>query len=223
MGQKIINFLAFYEEIDVDICLQLVYNVKIILMIGGNTMLTDKEKQIIDEKMGFIKKTIKGLKHYDDPVKLAIEIDNWVKDISFFYDKLVPDGVDPSKIFYRIDPSKRPKEGQIAYINLRRGYPKEARDGHWCYILKDYGSKYIIIPSTSIKEYSSPCNTTCEMDIIDNTPNGTSRLHFSDTRSIDAMRVNTKVNPNFYDVKTPRKEIIDNLMKSMLDVGEDEC
>lgn len=61
------------------------------------------------------------------------------------------------------------------------------------------------------------------MDIIDNTPNGTSRLHFSDTRSIDAMRVNTKVNPNFYDVKTPRKEIIDNLMKSMLDVGEDEC
>lgn len=118
-GQKIINFLAFYEEIDVDICLPLVYNVKIILMIGGNTMLTDKEKQIIDEKMGFIKKTIKGLKHYDDPVKLAIEIDNWVKDISFFYDKLVPDGVDPSKTFYRIDPSKRPKEGQIAYINLR--------------------------------------------------------------------------------------------------------
>lgn len=61
------------------------------------------------------------------------------------------------------------------------------------------------------------------MDIMDNTLNGTSRLHFSDTRSVDAMRVNTKVNPNFYDVKTPRKAIIDNLIKSMLDVGEEEC
>ena len=168
-------------------------------------------------------KKIRRRQNYDDPVKLAKEIDNWVKDISFFYDKLVPDGVDPSKTFYRIDPSRRPKEGQIAYINLRRGYPKEARDGHWCYILKDYGSKYVVIPSTSIKGYSSACNSTCEMDILDDTPNGISRLHFSDIRSIDVMRVNTKVTPNLYDVRTPRKEIMDDLLRSMLDVVEDEC
>lgn len=35
-------------------------------------MLTEKEKQIIDQKMGFVKKTIKSLEHYDNPVKLAI-------------------------------------------------------------------------------------------------------------------------------------------------------
>ncbi len=180
-------------------------------------MLTEKEKQIIDQKMGFVKKTIKSLEHYDNPVKLAIEIDRWISDLAHFYNKLVPDGVNPSKVYYKISPSKRPKEGQIAYVNLRRGYPKEARDVHWCYILKDYGSKYIIIPSTSIKPDSSPCNPDCEMDIEDNTPAKRSRLHFADTRSIDAMRINTIADPNFYDVLTEREKIIRNFSKSMLD------
>lgn len=185
-------------------------------------MLTDKEKQIIDKKMGFVKKTIKSLKHYDNPVKLATEIDKWISDLAYFYNELVPDGVNPSKIYYKVTASKRPREGQIAYINLRRGYPKEAWDGHWCYILKDYGSKYIIIPSTSIKGDSAPCNPDCEMDIESEMPYGMSRLHFADTRSIDAMRINTLVEPNFYDVKTPRKDIINNLVKSMLDIEEKE-
>lgn len=184
--------------------------------------MTDNEKKIIDQKMGFVKKTLKSLQHYDNPVKLAIEIDNWIRELAFFYNELVSDGDNPSKVYYRINASKRPHEGQIAYINLRRGYPKEAMDGHWCYILKDYGSKYIVIPSTSIKKDSSPCNPDCEMDILDNTSNGISRLHFADTRSIDAMRVNTKKQPNFYDVKTPRKDIINNFSKSMLDVVENE-
>ena len=46
-GQKIINFPSDSKDFNVDIYLTLVYNGKIILMIGGNTMLTDKEKQII--------------------------------------------------------------------------------------------------------------------------------------------------------------------------------
>ena len=40
-------------------------------------MLTDNEKKIIDEKMGYIKRTIKGLQNYDNPCKLADEIDKW--------------------------------------------------------------------------------------------------------------------------------------------------
>lgn len=30
-------------------------------------MLSDNEKKFIDAKIGFIKKTIKGLQHYDNP------------------------------------------------------------------------------------------------------------------------------------------------------------
>lgn len=200
-------------------CLFIVYNIFNHSNKREESMLSDKDNEIIDQKMGYIKKSIKNLKHYDNPVKLAIEIDKWICDLSFFYNNLVHDNTNSANTYYKIPPSNRPREGQLAYIDLRRGYPKEARDVHWCYILKDYGSKYIIIPSTSIKYNSSPCNTDCEMDIADNTPNGTSRLHFADTRSIDIMRVNTTVQPNFYDVTTPRKCIIDNFIKSVLDTS----
>ena len=116
-------------------------------------LLTDNEKKIIDEKMGYIKRTIKGLQNYDNPCKLADEIDKWLYELA--------------------------------------GYPKETFDDHWCYILKDYGTKYLIIPTTSIKVDSGECNPLYEMDIIDKTPVGRSRLHFTkisrpdiDTREI---------------------------------------
>lgn len=173
--------------------------------------MTEEEKQHIDKKIGYIKKTIKGLKHYDDPVKLVDEIDKWLYELSYFYNTIVKDGDDPSKIIYNIRPKLRPKEGQIAYINLRRGYPKETFDDHWCYILKDYGTKFLIIPSTSIKKDSAPCNELYEMDIIDKTPNGKSRLQFTDIRSIDIMRICQSLEPNYYDVITDRQKIFDKL------------
>ena len=87
-------------------------------MIGGITMLTDTEKQFIDQKMGYIKKTIKGLQHYDDPCKLADEIDKWLKEVAFFHNKIVKDGENPSSVIYNIPPSQRPKEGQIHILIL---------------------------------------------------------------------------------------------------------
>lgn len=182
-------------------------------MIGENIM-TEDEKLLIDKKIGFIKKTIKGLKHYDTPVKLADEIDKWLQELAYFHNKIVKDGQNPSEVIYNLPPSERPKEGQIAYINLRRGYPKETYDDHWCYILKDYGTKYLIIPTTSIKTDSAPCNPLYEMDIIDKTPAGKSRLQFTDMRSIDIMRVCRSIHPNFYDVITDRK----NILQKFLDV-----
>lgn len=179
-------------------------------------MLSDDEKKIIDTKIGFIKKSIKGLQHYDNPCKLADEIDKWLYEVSYFYNNIVKDGQNPSNVLYNLPPSERPKEGQIAYINLRRGYPKETYDDHWCYILKDYGSKYLIIPTTSIKPDSSKCNQLYEMDIIDKTPLGKSRLHFTDVRSIDIMRVCRSVNPNKYDVITDRKDILKKFQELIL-------
>lgn len=178
--------------------------------------MTEADKKLIDQKIGFIKKTIKGLKHYDDPVKLVDEIDKWLTSLSFFYNNLVKDGQNPSDVVYNINPAKRPKEGQIAYISLRRGYPKETHDDHWCYILKDFGTKFLIIPSTSIKPDSKPCHPLFEMDILDNTPAGKSRLQFTDMRSIDAMRINQSINPNFYDVITERKDIISRIQQIIL-------
>ncbi len=180
--------------------------------------MEQSEKDYIDKKIGFIKKTIKNLKHYDNPSKLVDEIDKWLFELSYFYNSVVKDGDNPSEIIYNIPSSKRPKEGQIAYINLRRGYPKETFDDHWCYILRDYGTKYVIIPSTSIKKDSKKCNPLYEMDIEDCTPNGISRLQFTDIRSIDAMRVCQSLQPNFYNVKTSRDKIIEKFNEIVLDI-----
>ena len=179
-------------------------------------MLSDDEKKYIDTKIGFIKKTIKGLQHYDNPCKLVDEIDKWLYEIFYFYNKVVKDCQNPSEVIYNLPPSERPKEGQIAYINLRRGYPKETYDDHWCYILKDYGTKYLIIPTTSIKSNSAKCNPLYEMDIIDKTPTGKSRLQFTDMRSIDIMRVCRSVHPNCYDVITDRKDILQKFQNLIL-------
>ena len=54
------------------------------------------------------------------------------------------------------------------------------------------------------------------MDIIDKTPNGKSRLSFSDIRSIDSMRLITSISPNIYDVVTSRDEIINKFQELML-------
>lgn len=54
------------------------------------------------------------------------------------------------------------------------------------------------------------------MDILDKTPNGKSRLQFTDMRTIDIMRVSKSISPNHYDVITDRKYILDHLRNLIL-------
>ena len=164
----------------------------------------------IDNKFNDIKAKIMNMKHIDRE-KFVDELHKWITEISFFYNVVAKNEQNPSHVSYKIKPSKRPTEGHIAYFNLRRGYPKETYDDHWCYILKDFGTKYLIIPTTSIKEDLKKCNENYEMDIDDYTNNGKSRLQITDLRSVDAMRVSQSVNPNYYDVKTPRSTIIEKV------------
>lgn len=118
--------------------------------------------------------------------------------------------------WYIICYQKDQKKVKSLILILDGGYPKETCDDHWCYILKDYGTKYLIIPTTSIKSNSAKCNPLYEMDIIDKTPTGKSRLQFTDMRSIDIMRVCRSVHPNCYDVITDRKDILQKFQNLIL-------
>lgn len=138
------------------------------------------------------KATLKKIKNYDVS-GFARELKYWIRELHFFYNIIVPNETnDPSTSFYKIKPANRPTTGQIAYFNLRRGYPKEIYGGHYCYILKDYGSKYLVIPTTSVKKNSSPPNSKIEIDIEikDFKNDKISRLHLSDMRAIDIQRIN---------------------------------
>ncbi len=157
-------------------------------------------------------KILERINNYDKE-GFANQLKYWLKELEFFYNKVVPNQTsDPSTSYYEIRPSSRPKEGQVAFFNLRRGYPKETYDGHYCYILKDFGIKYMVIPTTSVKD-KSKANADFEYDIIikDFKNDLTTRLQISDTRAIDIQRFNE--NRTVYDVITDRETIAKEIQR----------
>jgi len=164
------------------------------------------------EDMDEAKIILQSINNYDRD-GFANQLKYWLKELEFFYNRIVPNQTaNPSTSFYQITPSLRPKEGQVAFFNLRRGYPKEIYDGHYCYILKDFGIKYMIIPTTSVKD-NSTANPDFEYDIkIKNFKNELiSRLQVSDIRSIDIQRFNEK--RPVYNVITDREIIVKEIQR----------
>lgn len=174
----------------------------------------EKERKF-DSIMGQIISKLKDINDADYVMGFVEELNYWVKELHFFYNRLVPRQTgNPSTTYYT--PSPRPKEGQVAYFNLRRGYPKEIYDGHYCYILKDFGTKYVVLPITSIKDGTAP-NPNYEIDIviknfINDLP---SRMHVDEIRIADPLRV--KENKGIFDVKTDRNYIIKGVSKILLE------
>jgi len=124
--------------------------------------------------------------------------------LNFFYDILVskePEQ-DPNKTYYSLYPN--PKEHQLIYVALGRGYPKELFDVHWCYVLRHCGTKLLVIPTTSLKPSSSIIKKDYFFDILEDSGN-TCRLRFNEIRVIDKMRV--VKHKKYKEVITDRNEI----------------
>lgn len=160
-----------------------------------------------------IKKIVFGIKHYDVD-GFILELKKWVEDLAFFYNEIVKDGENPSSVSYRLSKSNKPEVGEMAFIKLRRGYPKELYNSHWCYILRDTGNSFIVIPSTSVKKDSSHCDERFEMDIeIDDFINDcVTRLQITQIRCVDYARVSTS-GKNHYKVLTNKDDIIKQINK----------
>lgn len=137
-----------------------------------------------------------------------------IGQLKFFYNNVTRNQTgNPSTSFYK--PKVKPESHQIAYFNLTQGFPKELRGGHWCYVLKQAKSKFIIIPCTSVKEDSSPADPEFQMDIeLDEFPNGKkARLQFTDIRAVDAQRLYS--DRGIYDVVTERGLIVNKALEAM--------
>jgi len=153
-------------------------------------MNLDKNKEI-DKYLNKTKGILKNMDHYDSE-GFANQLYWWAKDLSFFYNVVAKDG-NLDNTYYHIKPqSKRPNEGQIAYFNLRRGYPKELYDGHWAYVMKDFQFKFLIVPMTSVKKDKPPHEYELDISVKNFVNNLQSRLKLTDMRFIDAQRVNEK-------------------------------
>lgn len=159
-------------------------------------------------------KILEGMKNYDSE-QFSLQLLMMVRELNYFYSRLVPQqGNDVSRTFYNIKPrSKRPGEGQVAYFNLRRGYPKELYDGHWCYVLKDFKTKYLIVPLTSVKKDDPIKEYEIEVKIDRFINNLSSRLQLTDMRFIDAQRINEK--NNVYNVASDKEEIANQIITKL--------
>lgn len=123
---------------------------------------------------------------------------------NFFYGKLVnkEPNQDANKTYYSL--KTEPKEHQLVYTQIGRGYSKELFDPHWCYVLKHCGTKLIVIPITSIKTDSSTLVVPYEYD-IEEEGGIKARMHLDDMRCIDKMRIIEK--KGYISVLTEREDI----------------
>ncbi|MEG0388996.1 MAG: hypothetical protein RR582_11760, partial [Niameybacter sp.] len=89
--------------------------------------------------------------------------------------------------------------------------------GHWCYVFKYFKSKFVVIPTTSVKADSLPPDPEFQLDIVvNNFKNGMlTRLQLSDMRTVDIQRL--YCGKGFYDVITDREYIVQNVNKMLLD------
>ena len=130
-----------------------------------------------------------------DAEKYSRSLLHQTSQLSYFYCSLVKDG-SPSDTYYHVH--KRPKEHQMAYFNIGRGFPKELMDGY----------KMLIIPCTSIKKESSPLNPHFEKDLTVIDDHGMithSRMQLTDLRTVDIQRLDCR--KPFYTVCDDREEI----------------
>lgn len=127
-----------------------------------------------------------------------------VSQLNYFYGNVCKGAATENKCY---TVQKRPKAHQLAYFNIGRGFPKEIHDGHWCYVVKDFGVKMLVIPSTSIKELYEKCQYKMDIQIKMGDAYSNSRISFTDMRCIDIQRLD--VRKPFADVLTD-KEIIKN-------------
>lgn len=137
-----------------------------------------------------------------------------IGQLKFFYNNVTRQQTgNPSTSFYK--PKIKPESHQLAYFNLTQGFPKELRGGHWCYIVKQVKSKFIVIPCTSVKDDSTPADPEYQMDIeIDGFPNGKkARLQLSDIRAVDAQRLYST--RGLYDIVTEKGIILNSVFDAL--------
>ena len=171
------------------------------------------EKELDKELDNFLLNVDK-MKHVEvyDLVNLIRSYNHHINELYYYY-KLAKKDTDKKNFII-----KYPyfiKEHTLIYVNLGRGFPKELMDGHWCYVIKNFGNfKALVIPTSSIKKSEDEiikCKTNyvIESYCYKNNMNFKSKLNFLELRIVDLQRVYFKKGYRF--VKTPREEIVKRL------------
>lgn len=145
-----------------------------------------------------------------DKTGFVFDLESLVNALKYFYDTVVPEQEcigKPTKARFPI--YNRPAVHQVAYFNLTRGFPKELFGGHLCYVVKDLSAKYLVIPTTSVKENRPKTKFEIDIKIKDYINDEQTRLQVSDMRCIDKQRLYT--DKLFFDIETDKTQLINQI------------
>lgn len=158
-----------------------------------------------------------GILNKIDELSAVIDIEGLMFDIDYELGQLLyfHKNVLPKTHFYHM--KAIPKQGEVAYFNLTRGFPKELVGGHWCLVLKYVKGKALVVPLTSIKEDSAPVDPEFQIDIQVEGFKCMSRAQISDIRTIDVQRCYIK--KGFKRVITNQEEIYNKIHNTLLYAG----
>ena len=104
-------------------------------------------KSELDIEIDLLVKNIKKKENIElyDLINLIKSYNYQLISLQYFYENVNNKNI--------LSKQQKIKKHTLMYVNLRRGFPKEFMDGHWCYIVKIMrSSKALIIPASSIKE-----------------------------------------------------------------------
>jgi len=165
----------------------------------------------VDFNMQKITSKLKSIKKYDIE-GFVYDLSGMVHQLWFFHNKLIPEeDENGDDTFYT--PTPAPKINQLAYFNLGHGYPKELYGGHWCYIINEFKTKYLIIPTTSLKDGKLIKESNFPIEIKDFENDSVTVARVEEIRTIDKMRI-FRGKP-FYDILTSKEEIISKINENM--------
>lgn len=171
----------------------------------GNEEEEEMKSELLENKLKENIKKLSSLKNYDYE-KFLYSMIHLTSQLNYFYENLAGNGP-TDDVFYSRDTKNL--EHKLIYINLGRGFPKEIMDGHWCYVLKDYRCKILVIPTTSIKK-DSKFDYEYDLDIVSKDIEERkvikSRLCITEIRTVDIQRIDKR--KKFKDVLTSRVEIV---------------
>ena len=103
-------------------------------------MHQEKNMEKIDETLRSAKKLLRSLDETD------YNIESYCDHLIYHLNQL--------NYYYKFIKNKNYKlkmkinAHDLIYVNFGKGFPKEIMDGHWCYVLRNYGDKLLVVPCT---------------------------------------------------------------------------
>ena len=163
-----------------------------------------------------------------DKAGFIYDLEYTIGQLGYFFDTIVPSQSNNPNTSYYYLKKLEPQEHQIAYINLTRNFPKELFGGHYCYILKKFKDKYIVIPTTSVDDVEKDKIQEFEIEIkIKNFVNDkVTRLNVSNIRAIDIQRIYQTDSPfekekGIFDVDTDKTKLHNKICKILCNLDMD--